>query len=95
MLESKVYVVLCDFKIRTHQQELLSAGRAIRRSMVLICSQKTLSVAALLLPQIAAQPGLRMSAGQAGIAMIVCVFTYIAQLAIDFMIASAWSRNLV
>lgn len=61
--------------------------------MVLICSQKTLSVSAMLLPQVAAQPSMQLSETSAGVAMVVCVFVYIAQLAIDFLIGAAWAKQ--
>lgn len=60
---------------------------------MLVCSQKTLSVAALLLPQIAAEPGMQLDASQAGLAMVVCVFVYIVQLALDFGIGSQWAKS--
>ncbi len=70
------------------------AGREFQRGLVLVCSQKTLSVAALLVPQVAAQPGLQLTAGGGGIAMVVCVFVYIAQLSIDFLIGAEWSKQI-
>ena len=70
------------------------AGRAYRRGLVLVCSQKTLSVAALILPQVAEQLKIQLGASGGGIAMVVCVFVYIVQLAIDFLIGSEWSKQL-
>lgn len=53
-------------------------------------SSKTLSVAALVVPQLAAESSVL---GRPGIALVVCVFVYLIQLAIDFFIASAWMRD--
>ena len=68
-----------------------AAGKGFRRGLVLVCSQKTLSVAALMIPQLASDPSLALTASGAGVAMIVAVFVYIAQLALDFLIASRWA----
>lgn len=47
----------------------------------------------MLLPQVAAQPSMQLSETSAGVAMVVCVFVYIAQLAIDFLIGAAWAKQ--
>ena len=69
----------------------LAAGKGFRRGLVLVCSQKTLSVAALMIPQLASDPSLALTVSGAGVAMIVAVFVYISQLALDFLIASRWA----
>ena len=57
---------------------------------MLVTSQKTLSVAALLIPQLSSgSASLRPSAG--GYALLVCVFVYVLQLAMDFTIGSYWA----
>ena len=53
-------------------------------------SQKTLSVAALLIPQLSSgSASIRPSAS--GYALLVCVFVYVLQLAMDFTIGSYWA----
>ena len=59
-------------------------------------SQKTLSVATLIIPQLAkatSSSALRQST--MGYALLVCVFVYILQLAMDFMIGNAWSQQIL
>lgn len=68
-------------------------SRGFRRGLILICSQKTLSVAALMIPQLASEPCLPLTPSSSGIAMIVVVLVYIIQLAIDFVIASGWAMS--
>ena len=55
---------------------------AFRRGLVLVTSQKSLSVAALIIPKLAGDKG--------GIPLLVCVFVYLLQLAIDFWMVSLW-----
>lgn len=56
-----------------------------------MASQKTLSVAALIVPQLLKDAAGDTAASRAGMAMVAIVFVYLAQLALDSLISSAWT----
>ena len=65
----------------------------VRRALVLVCSQKTLTVALPVLTALAKHRPQLLSSGAAEAAALPCVFVHLLQTALDCMLASWWMRQ--
>lgn len=64
-----------------------------RRALVLVCSQKTLSVALPVLAALAEHCPQLLARGAADAAALPCVFVHLLQTALDCMLASWWMQQ--
>ena len=66
------------------------AGDALRAGLVIVSSQKGLTVAVPVLAALAAGQAPVLAPGAAGLAVLPAVLCHLAQTALDFALASAW-----
>ena len=69
---------------------LCAAGDALRAGLVIVASQKGLTVAVPVLAALAAGRAPVLAPGAAGLAVLPAVLCHLAQTALDFALASAW-----
>lgn len=69
---------------------LCAAGDALRAGLVIVASQKGLTVAVPVLAALAAGRTPVLAPGAAGLAVLPAVLCHLAQTALDFALASAW-----
>ena len=67
-----------------------AAGGALRAGLVIVASQKGLTVAVPVLAALAAGRAPVLAPGAAGLAVLPAVLCHLAQTALDFAVASAW-----
>ena len=68
---------------------IMSAGLALRRAVVLMSSQKSVTIAIAVLTQLS--PYLKPEA--IGIACVPCVLVHLLQTVIDSFIATGWAKT--
>ena len=62
-----------------------------KKSVVIMCSQKTLPVAVAIIDFLPSEPTDDGYLGEAGIMVIACILAHFAQIVIDAFVASYWS----
>jgi hypothetical protein len=69
------------------------SGVGVRRALVLVCSQKTLTVALPVLAALAERCPQLLGRGAADAAALPCVFVHLLQTAVDCVLVSWWMRQ--
>ena len=69
------------------------AGLGIRRALVLVASQKTLTVAVPVLAGLASTSAGVLRPELVGIAVLPCIFVHLLQTVIDFVLVAKWRRS--
>lgn len=65
----------------------------MQRALILVASQKTLTVAVPVLSSLAQQSPHTISAAMAGVAVVPCMFVHLLQTVIDFAVVAQWKQH--
>ena len=77
---------------RSNQHAVICTGGDVQRALVLVTSQKTLTVAVPVLSSLA-QHSPHVSVSMAAIAIVPCMFVHLLQTVIDFVLVAQWIRQ--
>jgi hypothetical protein len=85
--------VLGNSPSRCDRYAVFCTGVGIERALILVSSQKTLTVAVPVLTSLAQYSSHSVSIAAAAVAVVPCVFVHLLQTFIDFVIVAQWMRQ--